>query len=57
MASSEQARWGAAVWEASLDAVRKNASAVQEANVKWFESMMELAPKGKAAPASKSKAA
>jgi hypothetical protein len=45
------------VWEASLDAIRKNASSVQQANVKWVESMMELAPKAKPESAAKAKAA
>lgn len=45
------------VWEASLEAVRNNATAVQQANLKWVESMMDLVPKAKAAPAAKVAAA
>lgn len=33
------------VWEASLEAVRKNATTVQQANAKWMQSWMDLVPK------------
>jgi hypothetical protein len=41
------------VWEGSLQAIRNNATAVQQANTKWMESMMDLVPRTKEAPAAK----
>lgn len=41
------------LWEASLEAVRTNATAVSQANMKWAESWMHMIPKAKGSPSAK----
>jgi len=41
------------LWEASLEAVRTNAAAVSQANMKWVESWVQMIPKAKPAPSAK----
>ena len=37
------------LWEASLEAMRTNATAIQQANTKWMESWIQIVPKAKSA--------
>ena len=45
------------VWEASLNTVRSNATAINQANTKWIESWMQMMPKATATPGAKTAAA
>ena len=53
-ASTSQARVQE-LWEASLEALRSNATAIQQTNTKWIESWAQFLPKTK--PASTARAA
>jgi len=37
------------LWDASLEALRANTTAINQVNAKWVESWMQFVPKGKAA--------
>ena len=41
------------MWETSLEAVRTNAAAINQANAKWVESWMQFMPKSESTPGAK----
>jgi len=45
------------LWESSLEAVRANATAINQANAKWAEAWMQMMPKAKPTASSKPAAA
>jgi polyhydroxyalkanoate synthesis regulator protein len=45
------------LWESSLEAVRANATAINQANAKWAEAWMQMMPKTKSAASAKPAAA
>jgi polyhydroxyalkanoate synthesis regulator protein len=45
------------LWESSLEAVRANATAINQANAKWAEAWMQMMPKTKPAASAKPAAA